>query len=71
MCVYSADGEVLFHMKGSEVTLDYFEQNGFVNPLIVDKKDGLGLKVPPSNFTIADVERCVGKCCDVERYVGK
>ena len=48
-------------MKGSEITLDYFEKNGFNNPLIVDKKDGLGLKVPSRDFSIADVERCVGE----------
>lgn len=58
--VHSAHGEVLYHMKGSEVTPEHFEQHGFDNPLLVEKKDGLGLKVPPKEFTIADVERCVG-----------
>ncbi len=48
-------------MKGSEVTIDYFEKHGFTYPLIVDKKEGLGLKVPPPDFSIADVERCVGE----------
>ena len=59
--VCSADGEVLFHIKGSEVTVEYFEEHGFGYPLLVERKEGLGLKVPPPDFTIADVERCVGK----------
>ena len=59
MC--SADGEVVLHVKGSEVTLDYFEEHGFGTPLLVEQKDGLGMKVPPSDFTVADVERCVGE----------
>ena len=41
--------------------MDYFEQNGFTHPILVEHKEGLGLKVPPPTFTIADVERCVGK----------
>ena len=28
----------------------------------MDKKDGLDLKVPPSSFTIQDVENSVGSC---------
>ena len=58
--VYSADGEVLFHLKGSEVTVDYFQRHGFTKPLIVKQKEGLGLKVPPPDFKVVDVERCVG-----------
>ena len=57
-----ADGEVLFRVSGSEVTVEYFDKHGFDKPLIVDKKDGLGLKVPLKDFSIADVERCVGEC---------
>ena len=41
--------------------MDYFEQNGFTRPIMVEHKEGLGLKVPPPTFTIADVERCVGE----------
>lgn len=48
-------------MNGSEVTLEYFEEHGFQYPLLVERKEGLGLKVPPPDFTIADVERCVGE----------
>ena len=41
--------------------MDYFEQNGFTRPIMVEHKEGLGLKVPPPTFTIADVERCLGE----------
>ena len=59
--LYRADGEVLFHVKGSEVNTDYFEKHGFTHPLLVEEKEGLGIKVPPLDFTVADVERCVGR----------
>ena len=49
------------HLHGSEVTVDFFEQHGFLTPLLVEHKEGLGLKVPPPTFTIMDVERCVGE----------
>ena len=42
------------------MNLEYFQKHGFSKPLIVDMKDGLGIKVPPAEFNIADVERCVG-----------
>lgn len=48
-------------MPGHVLDKSYFEKNGFDVPILVDKKDGLGLTVPPSNFTISDVENYVGK----------
>lgn len=38
---------------------------GFFRPIVVNKMDGLGLRVPPSTFTVRDVERYV----DPERAV--
>ena len=59
-CCSAGDG-VLLHLKGSEVTVNYFELNGFKVPIIVDQKEGLGLRVPPPDFRISDVERYVGE----------
>ena len=58
----SAGDGVLLHLKGSEVTVNYFECNGFKNPILVEQKEGLGLRVPPPDFRISDVERYVGEC---------
>ena len=56
-----ADNDVVIHLKGSEVTISYFERHGFKLPIMVDDKDGLGLRVPPPDFKISDVERYVGE----------
>ena len=56
---------------GSEVTVSYFEQNGFKCPIIVDQKDGLGLRVPHQDFRVSDVEQYVGECGKVLLMVGK
>ncbi|CAH2052035.1 unnamed protein product, partial [Iphiclides podalirius] len=35
-------------------------KNGFTTPLLFKEKNGLGLRVPTSNFTVNDVRMCVG-----------
>lgn len=47
-------------LHGSELTPDYLRESGFHNPIMVEKKEGLGLVVPPSKFSIQDVENLVG-----------
>lgn len=37
--------------------VDDFVTKGFSKPIAVDKMEGLGLRVPPSTFTVRDVER--------------
>jgi F-box/leucine-rich repeat protein 10/11 len=37
-----------------------FQKEGFLNPICVDDKEGLGLKIPSSNFGINDVRSAVG-----------
>ena len=59
--LFSASGGVLLYLKGSEVTVGYFERNGFKTPILVEQKEGLGLRVPPPDFRISDVERYVGE----------
>ena len=57
---FSADG-VVKRLSGHEVTPQYFHTQGFKEPILVEKKDGLGLRVPPPSITIEDVERRVGE----------
>ena len=59
MCV-SAD-DVVVKLSGGQLTMDYLEDGGFNEPLLVLKKEGLGLSVPPPTFYISDVENYVGK----------
>ncbi|GAB6022990.1 Lysine-specific demethylase 7A, variant 2 [Chamberlinius hualienensis] len=55
----SAD-EVLLVQRGQQLTLPALTQNGFTKPILVENTDGLGLVVPPSTFTVEDVEKYLG-----------
>lgn len=48
-------------VPGSQLTLGYMEEHGFTEPILVPKKDGLGLAVPAPTFYVSDVENYVGK----------
>ena len=52
-------------MRGLDLTIDFLEENGFDRPILVETKDDLGLRVPPPNFKISDIERCVGMCVNL------
>uniref|UniRef100_A0A8C2FUV9 Lysine (K)-specific demethylase 7Ab n=1 Tax=Cyprinus carpio TaxID=7962 RepID=A0A8C2FUV9_CYPCA len=52
--------EILQPMQGSQVTQRYLERHGFRYPIAVHKMEGLGLRLPPPDFSVKDVERYVG-----------
>lgn len=60
--------EVLLYLHGSQLSSQHFEKHGFSQPIMINKKDGLGLKVPSSDFQVADVERYVGEVVHVHVY---
>lgn len=47
-------------MRGHELTEDLLLQQGFGNPIIIDGKEGLGMTIPPENFSVFDVEGYIG-----------
>lgn len=57
---FSAD-PVVSKMEGSQLTIEFLLQNGFDQPIIIEEKEGLGLRVPSEYFTVQDVEALVGK----------
>ncbi|XP_061494789.1 lysine-specific demethylase 7A isoform X2 [Rhineura floridana] len=59
-CSFPSADEVILKMHGSQLTQRYLEKHGFDVPIMVPKLDGLGLRLPPSTFSILDVERYVG-----------
>jgi len=61
----SAD-DIVLKIHGTKLTLDFLEQHGFNQPMIVKQKEGLGLRVPPPEFRISDVERYVGSMREVD-----
>ncbi|XP_041837400.1 lysine-specific demethylase phf2 isoform X2 [Melanotaenia boesemani] len=55
----SAD-DVVVKLSGGQLTMDHLEENGFNEPILVQKKDGLGMSMPAPTFYISDVENYVG-----------
>ncbi|KFV67443.1 Lysine-specific demethylase PHF2, partial [Dryobates pubescens] len=52
--------DIVVKVPGSQLTTEYLEENGFAEPILVPKKDGLGLAVPAPTFYVSDVENYVG-----------
>ncbi|XP_076994776.1 lysine-specific demethylase PHF2 isoform X2 [Tamandua tetradactyla] len=52
--------DVVVRVPGNQLTLGYLEEHGFAEPILVPKKDGLGLAVPAPTFYVSDVENYVG-----------
>ncbi|KAL8611260.1 hypothetical protein ACOMHN_013691 [Nucella lapillus] len=61
----SAD-EVVRRLRGRDLTVQYLEENGFNHPIMVEKKDGLDLRVPPPSFSVEDVEKKVGPMLEID-----
>ncbi|MGH0173305.1 UNVERIFIED_CONTAM: hypothetical protein FKN15_065093 [Acipenser sinensis] len=52
--------EVVLKPSGSQLTVEYLEENTFSVPILVTKKEGLGMRLPPSSFSVNDVEDHIG-----------
>lgn len=58
---------------GQDLTLEYFEKNGFERPLLIESKEGLGFVMPSSDeINLTEIENIVGSeyglgVIDVER----
>lgn len=52
--------EVVKHVRGHQLTLQYLQTTGFEVPIIVDNKEGLDMTLPPPTFTVHDVEKFIG-----------
>jgi [histone H3]-dimethyl-L-lysine9 demethylase len=46
--------------QGGDVTVEFLEKTGFTRPILVRSLDGLGMTVPPPNFSVTDVGKIVG-----------
>uniref|UniRef100_A0A452GVW8 Uncharacterized protein n=1 Tax=Gopherus agassizii TaxID=38772 RepID=A0A452GVW8_9SAUR len=55
----SAD-EVILKPSGAQLTVEFLEENSFSVPILVLKKEGLGMTLPPPSFTVRDIEHHVG-----------
>lgn len=48
-------------LSGIQLTVEHLEQDGFSEPILAQKKEGLGMSMPAPTFYISDVENYVGK----------
>ncbi|KAK2897670.1 histone lysine demethylase PHF8 [Channa argus] len=55
----SAD-EVLLKPSGAQLTVEFLEEHSFSVPVMVLRRDGLGMTLPPSSFGVSDVEHYIG-----------
>ncbi|KAI0822678.1 Clavaminate synthase-like protein [Trametes gibbosa] len=55
-------------MKGSDVGIEWLEndQDAMNEPIMVESEEGLGMKMPPDGFTVADVVEALGQDHPVE-----
>ncbi|TRY89954.1 hypothetical protein DNTS_001675 [Danionella cerebrum] len=47
-------------MVGKEFSFEYVQRSGLRDPIIFEKPDGLGIKMPDSDFSVNDVKMFVG-----------
>jgi F-box/leucine-rich repeat protein 10/11 len=56
------------HMEGSEINLEWLEDDdeAMLAPIIVERPEGLGMKMPPKDFTVDDVADLIGESTPLE-----
>lgn len=60
-CLYNSADEVLLKPTGAQLTVEFLEEHSFSVPVMVLRRDGLGMTLPPSSFGVTDVEHYIGK----------
>ena len=61
MTISFSSSDELLYLNGKDLDMEWFHANGFKTPIIVKDPNGLDLTIPSYDFTVADVERYVGK----------
>ncbi|CAH1784410.1 unnamed protein product [Owenia fusiformis] len=56
----------ILQLHGSQLNTEFFDENGFDIPILVHKKEGLGMSLPPPSFAIQDVENHVGSMLEID-----
>ncbi|XP_042248456.1 lysine (K)-specific demethylase 2Aa isoform X1 [Thunnus maccoyii] len=55
---FSSDRVV--HMQGKDFTYEFIQRSGLRDPILFDKPEGLGIKMPDPDFSVNDVKMFVG-----------
>lgn len=59
--IFSAADAVVVMQDGHSLSSTYLDETNFRSPILVEDMAGLGMKLPPADFTVEDVEKRVGK----------
>lgn len=60
LCFYDSADEVLLKPSGAQLTVEFLEEHSFSVPVMVLRRDGLGMTLPPASFGVSDVEQYIG-----------
>lgn len=52
---------MLLKPTGPQLTVEFLEERSFSVPVLVLRRDGLGMNLPPPSFSVTDVEHYIGK----------
>ncbi|XP_031224970.1 histone lysine demethylase PHF8 isoform X2 [Mastomys coucha] len=63
---FDSSDEVILKPTGSQLTVEFLEENSFSVPILVLKKEGLGMTLPSPSFTVRDVEHYVGSDKEID-----
>uniref|UniRef100_A0A3Q1H5G7 Histone lysine demethylase PHF8 n=1 Tax=Acanthochromis polyacanthus TaxID=80966 RepID=A0A3Q1H5G7_9TELE len=58
--------EVLLKPSGAQLTVEFLEEHSFSVPVMVLRRDGLGMTLPPSSFSVTDVEHYIGSDKEID-----
>ncbi|XP_056589374.1 histone lysine demethylase PHF8 [Triplophysa dalaica] len=61
----SAD-EILLKPTGPQLTVEFLEERSFSVPVLVLRRDGLGMNLPPLSFSVTDVEHYIGSDKEID-----
>lgn len=66
LCFYDSADEVLLKPSGAQLTVEFLEEHSFSVPVMVLRRDGLGMTLPPASFGVSDVEHYIGKVFSIK-----
>lgn len=63
---FASEADVVLHFNGHQLTESFFKSHGFNNPLVIDNKEGLDMKIPSEQFSLYDVVTYVGRDKEID-----
>lgn len=57
---FASENDLVKHINGHQLTELSLATQGFDTPIIIDNIEGLGIVMPPENFSLNDVQSYIG-----------